>query len=114
LPDFEALKCPGEFETLSGVRTYAWRNGHLPGSCSYSFKTQSGRVGMILGDWCNFDQPIVRGMPSVNEFPEDWIPDELWGTDQTYSSAGFDQRVSIFDEGERMGREVRDHVLAGK
>ncbi|MBX4190133.1 hypothetical protein KW791_02460 [Candidatus Parcubacteria bacterium] len=112
MPRFEAIEAPGEFE-LGGLKIFCIPNGHKLGSCLYIIKTPSGRKGMIWGDWCNQDQASACGMVPLDDWPDEWLPDEIWGSDFTYAGEGMKVKVPYADEEERMVVEVVRMILDG-
>lgn len=80
-----AFPQPGEFELFPGFKIFTAPAGHIPGACSLIIPTYSGKKGLITGDICWHDQPLLKGAPLPSRgWPREWIPDEIWGTDLTY------------------------------
>ena len=65
----QIIERPGPVEVFPGYVIYAIPNGHIPGSCSYLIPLSDGGYGILTGDWCIHDQPIVQGACFL-----DWPP----------------------------------------
>ncbi len=107
-----AIPAPGETEILPGLKVFFAPSGHIPGAFSVVIPTSRGTKGLITGDSCWHDQPVIRGAGLPSQcWPKEWIPDEIWGTDLTY---GFSpaKKPSRDQEIERFIAETERRYLA--
>lgn len=73
---------PGHEEVLPGIECLVHPEGHIPGSCSFTFRV-GGRNIHFSGDRCSHDQPGVLGAPPL---PAGWEPHVIAGSDCTYGA----------------------------
>jgi metallo-beta-lactamase family protein len=77
---------PIAIDLFDGIQIYFRANGHVPGSMSITMRLPSGKNILFMGDYCWHDQASVKGGPFLQEWPPEWIPDMVLGTDCTYAS----------------------------
>lgn len=73
---------PGHEEVLPGIECLVHPEGHIPGSCSFTFRV-GGRNVHFSGDRCSHDQPGVLGALPL---PAGWEPHVIAGSDCTYGA----------------------------
>lgn len=111
LPRFEHIPVSGEFEIVPGTKAYSKHVGHLHGARDLIIQDESGMNFAFTGDWCFHDQPTVKGMAAVSEWPV--LPDIFVNTDWTYGLSGLEERQPFAFEMVRMQNVVKDRFSRG-
>lgn len=99
---------------IDGEPMYFSPVGHMPGATSIMIRTPSDRVALIFGDACWHDQASVRGGLWPSEWPNEWIPDELWNTDLTYASGGMSEDKTYEEKKQDFYEAISSALGVGK